>query len=169
VFEENGKHEPAKGDVWWHERRDDLLALADAQPTPLYVYNEDSLHEAADELLKMKSVDRIFYSIKANPNPQIIRLFAAKGLGFECVSPGEVEHILTLLPELDRRRFCSPPISRRARNTKRRCVGRDRDVGQSVSAGALADAFASARFSCASIRGGARSSRFRADGGAATR
>jgi len=109
VFEENGKHEPAKGDVWWHERRDDLLALADAQPTPLYVYNEDSLHEAADELLKMKSVDRIFYSIKANPNPQIIRLFAAKGLGFECVSPGEVEHILTLLPELDRRRILFTP------------------------------------------------------------
>lgn len=109
VFAENGRHESAKSEVWWRERREDLLALAADRPTPLYVYDENTLVEAADELLKLKSIDRIYYSIKANPNPQIIRIFAGQGLGFECVSPGEVDHLLTLLPDLDRRRILFTP------------------------------------------------------------
>ena len=93
---------------WWQERRAELLALAD-QETPLYVYDEETLGEAAGELLKLKSVSRIFYSVKANSFPKILELFHAAGLGFECVSPGEVKHVLSLFPDIDRRRVLFTP------------------------------------------------------------
>jgi diaminopimelate decarboxylase/aspartate kinase len=39
----------------------------------------------------MQSVDRVYYAIKANAHPAILRALAQEGLGFECVSPGELD------------------------------------------------------------------------------
>ncbi len=50
----------------------------------------------------MKSVDRVLYSVKANPHPQILRRLLTAGVGFECVSRGELEHVLAVLPEVQR-------------------------------------------------------------------
>ena len=41
--------------------------------------------------------------MKANPNREILRLLAAEGLGFECVSRGEIEHLLASVPGLEAR------------------------------------------------------------------
>lgn len=49
-------------------------------------------------------MSHIFYAIKANYNPDILKLLYAEGFGFECVSPGEMEMILDLFPEIDRAR-----------------------------------------------------------------
>src|ERR1019366_6023696 len=49
------------------------------------------------------------YAMKANPNAQILRLLAAEGLGFECVSRGEIEHLLASVPGLDRSRILFTP------------------------------------------------------------
>lgn len=94
--------------AWWHQRRDDLLALTD-DTSPLYVYDESILQEAAQRLRNIEAVDRIFYAMKANSHPDILRVFHKEGLGFECVSPGEIEHIQTLFPDLSPERLFYTP------------------------------------------------------------
>ena len=84
---------------WWHDRRADLLELADRQ-TPQYVYDAATLRDRASKLRRLDPVDRVFYAIKANPHPDVLRLFDDVGLGFECVSPGEVERVHDTLPDL---------------------------------------------------------------------
>lgn len=84
---------------WWHDARDALLAEA-ARGTPAYVYHAPTLDAAAERLCALEHVDRVFYAIKANPHPDILRRFDARGLGFECVSPQEIEHVFTTLPHI---------------------------------------------------------------------
>jgi bifunctional diaminopimelate decarboxylase / aspartate kinase len=77
---------------WWVAERGRLLAEAQ-RGTPVYVYSEEVLRKRASELLSLASVDRVYYAVKANPAPRIVELFAGMGLGFECVSPGELHHV----------------------------------------------------------------------------
>jgi diaminopimelate decarboxylase/aspartate kinase len=63
----------------------------------------------ARALKGLKAVDRVLYSMKANPNAQILRLLAAEGLAFECVSRGEIEHLLDAVPDLARERVLFTP------------------------------------------------------------
>jgi bifunctional diaminopimelate decarboxylase / aspartate kinase len=51
----------------------------------------------------------VFYAIKANSNPEVLRIVHAAGLNFECVSPGEIRRILELFPEIDRQRILFTP------------------------------------------------------------
>ncbi len=106
-------------EAWWHARRDDLLALA-ADATPTYVYDEATLRARAADLQSLAAVDRVFYAIKANPHPAVLRTLADAGLSFECVSPGEVERVQTALPDHPARgilfqpNFAAPDEYRRA-------------------------------------------------------
>ena len=74
---------------WWHGQRARLLELA--RSTPRYVYHLPTIRERARALRAMRSVDRVYYAIKANPHPAILRALAQEGVGFECVSPGELD------------------------------------------------------------------------------
>ncbi len=85
---------------WWQRRRAPLLAFA-AHASPAYVYDEATITEAARTLKGFTAVDRMFYSVKANPNPAVLRLLRGQGIGFECVSPGEIAHVQALFPEMD--------------------------------------------------------------------
>jgi diaminopimelate decarboxylase/aspartate kinase len=90
---------PAHGPVpsWWRVRRDALLsALGDRDCA--YVYDPNVVAKQARALLAMQSVARVFYALKANPHPEVLRTAAAAGLGFECVSRAEVEHVLASVP-----------------------------------------------------------------------
>jgi diaminopimelate decarboxylase/aspartate kinase len=87
---------------WWARRRRELLDLAAARG-PLYVYDAESLEEAARSLLALAPLDRVFYAIKANWHPGVLALFARLGLGFECVSAAELEHVVATLPGLGAR------------------------------------------------------------------
>jgi diaminopimelate decarboxylase/aspartate kinase len=91
---------------WWREKRAELLALA--QHTPCYVYDRDSLRAAAAEVRAL-GADRALYAMKANPNPDILRLFAAEGLGFECVSPGELARLRESVPDISLDRVLFTP------------------------------------------------------------
>ena len=93
---------------WWETRRADLLALASTE-SPLYVYDRASLVEAAGNLHGLANVERVFFAVKANPHPDILRCFAAQGLGFECVSPGELAHVQEVLPKLPPDRLLFTP------------------------------------------------------------
>lgn len=93
---------------WWRKRREELLALT-AEQSPLYVYDESTLQANVDAIKQIEPIDRVFYAMKANAHPDILRLFYDAGLGFECVSPGEVDLVRSLFPDLDRERILFTP------------------------------------------------------------
>jgi diaminopimelate decarboxylase/aspartate kinase len=91
---------PVGGSPWWQERRAELERLAH-EHTSAYVYDRASVEQAAEQLLGIRGVERLFYAVKANPHPEILRTFAALGLSFECVSQGECEHVFKVVPGID--------------------------------------------------------------------
>ena len=94
--------------AWWQVRRSELLELGEQHPA-IYVYDEESLRLAAEEVLRIEPLDHVFYSVKANGHPDVLRVFYECGLGFECVSPGELRHVLELFPGIDRERLLFTP------------------------------------------------------------
>jgi diaminopimelate decarboxylase/aspartate kinase len=101
--------EEAQEVPWWVQKREALLALADRESSPRYVYDRETLAVQAEALKGLTAVDRIFYAMKANSHPEVLKAFEAKGLGFECVSPGEIAHVFSLFPELDPGRILFTP------------------------------------------------------------
>ncbi|MBA2664690.1 MAG: bifunctional aspartate kinase/diaminopimelate decarboxylase [Bradymonadaceae bacterium] len=99
---------PVFATAWWRARRDELLSLA-AVESPVYVYDAPSLQSSVDSLLSIEPVNQVFYAVKANPHPEILKQFYAAGLGFECVSPGELEHVRGLFPKLGAGRLLFTP------------------------------------------------------------
>ena len=93
---------------WWRERRAELLRLA-AQHDCAYVYDGASVRAAARALRGVSGVDRVFYAMKANPYAGLLRILEGEGIGFECVSRGEVERVLATLPAIDRDRVLYTP------------------------------------------------------------
>jgi diaminopimelate decarboxylase/aspartate kinase len=107
TWEELFRERPAplpREDAWWHGKRDRLLEIARTEANA-YVYDIESVKSAALDLLRMKSVDRVLYAMKANFNPQILQALAGLGVDFDCVSPGEVEHLRKVVPGIDTRRI----------------------------------------------------------------
>lgn len=94
--------------AWWQGERARLIALS-RSGTPTYAYHLPTVRERARQLKALGAVDRAHYALKANPHPAILRALEAEGLGFECVSLAEVEHVLGVLPGLDPRRVLFTP------------------------------------------------------------
>ncbi len=99
---------PQIAQPWWRARRDELLRLG-VQHAAAYVYDSASIRDAAARLKQLKSVDRVFYAMKANPHPGILQLLAAEGVGIECVSRGELEHARRAVPDLPVERLLFTP------------------------------------------------------------
>jgi diaminopimelate decarboxylase/aspartate kinase len=93
---------------WWHDRRDDLIALG-REHGAAYVYDRATLIAKAKALRELPGIEGVFYALKANWHPEIIKVFAELGLGFECVSRFEVEHVLKTVPTLDRQKILFTP------------------------------------------------------------
>jgi len=91
---------PVGGPPWWEGKRAELREIAQERGSA-YVYDRDTLERSAQQLLGIKGIDRIFYAIKANPHPDVLKTFAGLGLSFECVSQGECEHVLKVVPGID--------------------------------------------------------------------
>jgi diaminopimelate decarboxylase len=74
-----------------------LPVLAEKYKTPLYVYSSATIHERYDAFdAAFRDVPHtICYSVKANSNLSILRLLGRKGSGFDVVSGGELERVLT--------------------------------------------------------------------------
>jgi diaminopimelate decarboxylase/aspartate kinase len=105
---EPGEADGRPPDVWWRTRRDTLLSLADEQ-SPRYVYDESTIQSRCDDVQNLDPIDQVFYAIKANPHPEVLRTVADRGLGFECVSPGELDRVFQAVPELDPERVLFQP------------------------------------------------------------
>ena len=99
---------PAGGPPWWQDRRDELQRIAHERGSA-YVYHRASSELAARQLLAIRGVDRIFYAMKANPHPELLKTFAGLGLSFECVSRGECEHVMKVVPGIDPSRILFTP------------------------------------------------------------
>ncbi|TVQ38038.1 MAG: bifunctional aspartate kinase/diaminopimelate decarboxylase [Wenzhouxiangella sp.] len=84
---------------WWETDRERLLDLVEGRDCA-YVYHLDSVRAAARRLRALKAVDRVLYSMKANPHPDILRALVAEGLGIECVSLPEARHALAQVENL---------------------------------------------------------------------
>ncbi len=93
---------------WWQQKRGVLLELAKQHPNA-YVYDADSVRRAAQSLLNMPSLDRVLYAVKANFNAELLRILAETGADFECVSPGEVDWLFEIMPDLDQSRILFTP------------------------------------------------------------
>ncbi|HEY3520170.1 MAG TPA: bifunctional aspartate kinase/diaminopimelate decarboxylase, partial [Rhodanobacteraceae bacterium] len=98
--------------AWWRGERARLLELARA--TPRYVYHLPTVRGRARALRAMSAVDRVYYAIKANPHPAILRTIAEEGVGFECVSPGELDAVDAIAQSAALPRLFTPNFAPRA-------------------------------------------------------
>lgn len=75
-----------------------LTRLAQRYGSPLYVYSATAIRErlAAFDSAFRNILHTICYSVKANSNLSILRLLARQGCGFDVVSGGELERVLTV-------------------------------------------------------------------------
>ncbi len=108
LFGQESKRGIPVEEPWWLTRRDELLAIADSMANA-YIYDLDSVRNAATGLKQLKNVDRVLYAMKANFNADILKLLARLDVDFECVSPGEVRWLLEAVPDLDLDRILFTP------------------------------------------------------------
>lgn len=86
--------------VWWRAERAALLATLGARDAA-YVYHRPTVEAAARSLMALRSVSRVWYAMKANSHPGLLRRIHAAGVGLECVSRGEIEHAQRHVPDID--------------------------------------------------------------------
>ncbi len=85
------------GQLVLHCEEVSLPKLSERYGTPLYVYSAAMIREryAAFEQAFREVRHTLCYSVKANSNQSILRLLARAGSGFDVVSGGELERVLT--------------------------------------------------------------------------
>lgn len=90
---------PAKTPVvpWWQTRRMDILEVMKHHASA-YVYDTQTIQARARQLKSLRAVSQIHYAMKANFNPEVLAVLAAEGIGFECVSLGEIDAVLSRFP-----------------------------------------------------------------------
>ena len=94
--------------MWWTSKHEDLIEIT-ADGCDKIVYNKQSIIDSIKKLKQISSIDRLFYAMKANYNPSILNLIYENGVGFECVSPGEVRHFIKSIPNIDLNRVIFTP------------------------------------------------------------
>jgi diaminopimelate decarboxylase/aspartate kinase len=99
---------PAAEAPWWQRRRAELLDTLAARDCA-YVYDAATVETCAAQLKALRSIDRVHYAMKANPFPPLLKTLHAAGIGFECVSRGEVEHVLAHVPGVSRAEILYTP------------------------------------------------------------
>ncbi|MEO1230693.1 MAG: bifunctional aspartate kinase/diaminopimelate decarboxylase [Myxococcota bacterium] len=85
------------GPRWWREERERLLE-AGAPGQPRFVYHLPTVEARARALKEgLPTLAKLFYAMKANPHPALLRTIRDAGFGIECVSAGEMAHVRTHL------------------------------------------------------------------------
>lgn len=105
--EEFGQYE-SRPSTWWETKKEKLLAMA-AEHSPCYVYDLETVEQSAQRLLKCHNLNRVFYAMKANSNPNILNVLYRLGVNFECVSIHEAKLILSLFPDISPDRILFTP------------------------------------------------------------
>ncbi|MGY6587832.1 MAG: bifunctional aspartate kinase/diaminopimelate decarboxylase [Wenzhouxiangella sp.] len=84
---------------WWRGQAGQLIDALGQRPSA-YIYKLSEVRDQARRLTALEAVDRVLFSMKANPHPDLLRTLAGEGLGIECVSLAEAEHALKSVPSL---------------------------------------------------------------------
>ncbi len=71
-----------------------IKTLIKMHGTPLMVISKAQLTQEYQRFAKLLPRVRLFYAIKANPHPDIIRTLAGLGGCFDCASENEIRHVL---------------------------------------------------------------------------
>jgi diaminopimelate decarboxylase/aspartate kinase len=87
----------ARAQPWWAVKREALLGAL-AQRDSAYVYDLEQVKAASQAVGGLKSIGRALFALKANPHAEVLRTVAAAGLGFDCVSLAEIEHVQKSVP-----------------------------------------------------------------------
>jgi diaminopimelate decarboxylase/aspartate kinase len=98
----------ARPDPWWVQRRTELIAIG-RDKGAAYVYDLATVRAAATRLKALRSVNRVFFAMKANNSAAVLGALYEEGLNFECVSPGEIGRVLELFPGIDPQRILYTP------------------------------------------------------------
>ena len=98
----------ARAQPWWAVKRDALLGAL-SQRDSAYIYDLSQVAAAAKAVGSLKSIGRALFALKANPHPDVLRTVAAAGLGFDCVSLAEIEHVRASVPGIDTDRILFTP------------------------------------------------------------
>ena len=87
---------------WWEApaKRAALIEIA-RRESSAFVYDMATLDAGIAAVLRVRSVRRWAYAMKANWHPAILRRVHAAGLMLECVSQGELEQCFTHVPGLN--------------------------------------------------------------------
>ena len=101
-------HPIARATPWWESARENLLTIANTH-SPCYVYDQETVINKAAELQSVTAVEQLFYAVKANAYPGILQTLYDKNINFECVSVHELQHILRLFPNIDKKRLLFTP------------------------------------------------------------
>ena len=99
---------PQTRDAWWRTRRGQLLERFGAR-NAAFIYDAATVREAAAELRALAPIAHVHYAMKANPYGELLRTLASAGIGFDCVSRGEIEHLQREVPGVDRERILFTP------------------------------------------------------------
>ncbi len=102
------KRSDAAPQPWWYARRAELLRVA-VDHDCAFVYDGSMVRGAAQDLHALKSFAQVFYAMKANPNADLLRIIEGTGVGFECVSRGELEHVFASVPGIAPQRILFTP------------------------------------------------------------
>jgi len=99
---------PEPGEPWWSSKQQQLLDIA-TTTSSAYVYDLETVSDACRRLSGLRNIERVCYAVKANNHVDILRTVEAEGLNFECVSPGEIDHVLSLFPGIEPKRILFTP------------------------------------------------------------
>ena len=86
-----------RAEPWWSRKAEDLHRVMSGRDSA-YVYDLETARNAARRLKNLKSVNRVFYAVKANDHAGLLVALAEEEMGFECVSMAEVGHVLSSVP-----------------------------------------------------------------------
>jgi len=81
---------------FWKTKRNEILEIA-SKETPIYLYDVETMKEQVallNKYLGKDCINKVFYSMKANNNPELLKALHSMGVGFECVSIKEVNFVM---------------------------------------------------------------------------
>ncbi len=87
-------------DRWWVQKREALLKMSRHQKTPFFLLHQPTVERQLDLLQTTSGCDRFLFAVKANNHPDLLRIVRSRGVRFECVSPGEIDHLFALFPDM---------------------------------------------------------------------